>query len=90
MRNRPWIREARGLEHDAVEPVAPGHEVAQDSNEISTHGAADATVVHLEDLFLGVDYEFLVHADFAEFVLNDGDPLAMTLRENAIQESGLA
>src|ERR1700730_916774 len=88
--NRPGICKARGLEHDTVELVTPGHEIAQDSNEISAHGATDAPVVHLEDLLLGVDHQLLVDADFAELVLDDGDPLAVTLGENAIQKRGLA
>jgi len=49
----------------------PPHEIAEDADQIAAYGAADAAVVHLEDFFLGVDDQLLVHADLAEFVSND-------------------
>ncbi len=77
LRDRPGVGEAGGLQHDAIEFVPAGDQIAQDANQVAAHGAADASVVHLEDLFFGVDHEFLIDADLAELVLDDGDALTM-------------
>jgi hypothetical protein len=58
------------------------HQVAEDADQVAPDGAADAPVVHLEDLFLGVDDQVLVDADLAELVLDDGDPLAVLLGQD--------
>ena len=50
------------------------------------HGAADATVVHLENLFFGVDDQFLIDADLAELVFDDGNPCQSVMGESSLQE----
>ena len=45
---------------------------------------ADAAVVHLEDLFFGLHDQAIVDADFAEFVLDDGDALAVLGGEDVV------
>jgi hypothetical protein len=79
-----------GLHQDAVEAVAALEEVAEDADEVAADGAADAPVVHLEHLFVGVDDEGLVDSDLAELVLDDGDAAAVLLGEDAVEEGGLA
>ena len=54
------------------------------------HGAADAAVVHLEYFFVGADDEIVVDADLAEFVDDDGVLLPVRLRQNAVEQRGLA
>ena len=90
LRDRPGVRHAGRLDEDVVEPVAAFHELPEDADEVAADGAADAAVVHLEDLLLGVDDEFVVDADLAELVLDDGDAFAVTLGEDVVEEGGLA
>lgn len=48
-----WVGQARRLDEDGVEPGALAlHEGGQDADEVAPNGAADATVVHLDDVFL--------------------------------------
>src|SRR6185295_2804808 len=42
--------------------------------------------VHLEDFFFGTNDQLLVNADFAEFVFDDGDSLAVLGREDVVEE----
>jgi hypothetical protein len=90
LRHRCRVGEAGGLDHDLVELVAALHQVAEDADQVAAHGAADAAVVHLEDLLLGVEHEGVVDADLAELVLDDGDPLAVLLGEDVVQQRRLA
>ena len=84
------VGEAGGLDEDGVEPVLALHQPGEDAEEIAADGAADAAIVHLEDLLVGLDDELVVHADLAELVLDDGDLLAVLLREDAVEQGGLA
>ena len=90
LRHRARIGHARGLDEDVVELVAPLHELAEDADQVAAHRAADAAVVGLEQLFFGADHQLVVHADFAEFVLDDGDALAVLLAEDAVQQRGFS
>jgi hypothetical protein len=73
-----------------IELVAALHQIAKNSNQIASHGAADAAVIHFEDLFFRSDDEIIVDADFTELVFNYGDSLAVILGENPIEQRGLA
>ena len=64
--------------------VFSSHEFVEDPDEVLADGAADAPVVHLEDLFFGLHDETIVNADFAEFVLDDGDALAVLGCEDVV------
>src|ERR1700691_6720412 len=88
--HRSRIGEAGGLEYDAVEFIAAGDQISQDADQIAAHGAADAPVVHLEDLFLGIDHQLLIDADVAELILDHGDALAMAFGEDAVEQRRLA
>ena len=90
LRDGTGIGEAGGLDENAVELVLALHETAEDADEIAADGAADAAVVHLEELFVGLDDELVIYADLAEFVFDDGEFLAVLLGEDAIEERGFA
>ena len=81
LRHRTRIGHARGLDEDVVELVAALHELAEDADEVAAHRAADAAVVGLEQLLFGADHQLVIDADFTEFVLDDGDALAVFLAE---------
>ena len=59
LRDRAGVGHAGGLDQDVVELVAALHEVAEDADQVAAHRAADAAVVHLEDLLLGADDELV-------------------------------
>ncbi len=84
------IRQAGGLDEDGVEAVLALHQPAEDAEEIAAHGAADAAVVHLEDLLVALDDELVVHADLAELVFDDGDLAAVLLGQDAVEQRGFA
>jgi len=90
LRDGAGIGEAGGLDEDAVEGLLALHEAAEDADEIAANGAADAAVVHLEELFVGLDDELVVHADLAEFVFDHGELLAVLFGEDAVEERGFA
>jgi hypothetical protein len=90
LRDGAWVSEAGGLDEDAVEGLLTLHEAAEDADEITAHGAADAAVVHLEELFVGLDNELVVHANLAEFIFDHGEFLAVLLGQNAVEERGFA
>ena len=84
------VGEAGGFDENAVESVLALHESTEHANEIAANAAADATVVHFEELFIALDDELVIDTDFAEFVFDDGEFLPVLLRENAIEQSGFA
>jgi hypothetical protein len=57
--------------------MAPFHQPFDDADEVAPHSAANAAVIHLENLFVGADNEIVVDADLAEFIDDDGVTLAM-------------
>src|SRR5262249_11550778 len=69
--------------------LAP-HQAFHDAHEIAAHRAADAAIVHLEHFLIGADDEVVVDADFTEFVDDDGVFLAVILRQDAVEQRGLA
>ena len=59
--------------------------------QVLADGAADAAVVHLDDLLLGVlDEDLVVDVLLAELVLDHGDLLAVRLGEHALEQRRLA
>ena len=66
-------------------------QLAKDAHQIAANGAADAAVVHLDDLFgSAVDDQIVVDALFAELVLDNGDTLAVAFAQNAVEQRGLS
>ena len=88
--DRAGIGQTRRFQQDSVELVAALDQIAQDADEITANGAADAAVVHLEDLFVGVDHQVLIDADLAELVLDDGDALTVVFGQDSVQQRRLA
>src|SRR5216683_2834536 len=78
------------LHDDAVKLAFTPHQPFKNTDEVTTNGATDAAIVHLKNLFIGVDDEIIVDADLAEFVDDDRVTLAVLLGQNAIQESGFS
>ena len=89
---RYWRRigEPRRLDNDRVEPALALHQPLDDADEVAAHGAADATVVHLEHFFVSADDELIVDADLAELVDDDRVTLAMRFAQNAVEQGRLA
>ena len=70
---------------------APLPQIAEDTNQVAAHGAADATIVHLDDLLLAAgNQNLVVDACLAELVLDDRDPLAVPLVKDAVEQRGLS
>ena len=90
LRHRRGVGEPGGLHDDGVEPALAPHQPVDDAHEIAAHGAADATIVHLEHFLVGSDDEIVVDADLAELVDDDGVPLPMRLGQDAVEQGGLA
>src|SRR5215510_3301858 len=90
LRHRRGVREPGGFDDDGVELALPAHQPVDDAHEVAAHGAADAAVVHLEHFFVGADDELVVDADLAEFVDDDGVLLSVRLRQDAVEQRGLA
>src|SRR5215470_4819984 len=90
LRHRRGIREPSGLDDDGVELALPAHQPVDDAHEVAAHGAADAAVVHLEYFFIGADDEIVVDSDLAEYVDDDGVLLPVRLRQDAVEQRGLA
>ena len=83
-------RQGRGLDEDSVEAALPFHQAAENADQVTAHGAADAAVVHLEHFLVGVDHEVVVDTDLAELVDDDGVFLAVLFGQDAVQERRLA
>ena len=63
----------------------------QRHDQVAAHGAADAAIVHFDDLFAAVLHQDLVVDVFlAELVLDDGDLQPVLLAQDAVEEGGLA
>ena len=84
------VGESCGLNQDPIELVPPFHQVSKDADEVPPHGAADATVIHLEEFLLRINHEFMVNADLSELILNYGNSQAVLLGENSIEERRFA
>ena len=89
--HRHRIGESARLEEDVVDPVSAGHELAEDLEEVASYrgDAADASVGHLVDLLVGGNDELGIDVDLAGLVFDDGDPPAVFLAQNVVEERGL-
>ncbi|MCP1845604.1 hypothetical protein J2R78_008638 [Bradyrhizobium sp. USDA 4538] len=90
LRHRRRICEPCRLDDNAVEGSAAPHQPCDDPDEVTAHRAADAAVVHLENLLVRVDDEIVVDTDLSEFVHDHRKPPAVRLGEDAVQKRRLA
>src|SRR5687768_7302269 len=94
LRHRPGVGHAGGLDHHAVELeitlVALLLQRAEDADEIAAHRAADAAVVHLDDLLVARLEDVVVDPDLAELVLDHRDAVAVVFLEYPVKQRGLA
>jgi len=88
--DRGRIGQPGGLDQDAVESPPALGQVAEYPHEIAAHRATDAAVVHLEDFLVRAHHQVVVHADFAELVDHHGEPAAVVLGQDAVEQGGLA
>ncbi len=75
--HRTRVSQTCCLDHDIVKLIPALHEITQDAQQIATHRAADAAVIHLENLFVRLDNQLVVHPHFSEFVFDNSDPLSV-------------
>ena len=62
---------------------------AQDTDQVAAHRAANAAIVHLDDLLIAVLHQqVVVDAGFAELVFDHSDAVAVLLLEDAVEQSG--
>ncbi|MEN9469942.1 MAG: hypothetical protein RL630_1675 [Verrucomicrobiota bacterium] len=90
LHNRPGIGEAGRLNEDVVELVTALEKVAEDPDQVSPHGAADAAVVHFKKLLVGADHQLMVDAHLAKFIFDHGDSEAVFFGEDAVEECGFS
>src|SRR5690606_31056282 len=90
LRNGRRIGKAGRLDNDSVKFPLALQKAFDDADEIAAHRAAYAAIVHLEHFLIRADDEFVVDADLAEFIDDDGVALAVLLGENAVEKGGLA
>jgi non-canonical (house-cleaning) NTP pyrophosphatase len=74
------IGQSGGLDDDGVKPAGAPHQPFDDTDQVATHRAADAAIVHLVDFLVGFHDQIVVDADFTELVDNDRVALAMRVR----------
>jgi len=89
------VGHAGGFDHHAVEGEGAGFflfgQIGQGVAQILADRAADAPIVHLDDLFLGVGHEDVVVDVFlAEFIFNDGDALTVCFGQEAFEQRRFA
>ena len=90
LRDRDRVGEAGRLDDDAVEAARATHQAFDDPDQVATHRAADAAIVHFVDFLVRLDDQIVVDADFAEFIDDHGIFLAVVLGEDAIEQCRLA
>ena len=94
LRHRAGIGQAGGLDDDGIERFCaiglPRQQAVQGADQVAAHRAADAAVVHLEQLFVGVQDEVVVDADFAELVDDHCITMTMVFRQDAVKQRGFA
>jgi magnesium and cobalt transporter len=95
LRHGAGVGQAGGFDHDTVERqlavVAFDRQIGQGGAQIFTDGATDTAVVHLDDLLLRVGHEdVVVDVFFTEFVFDDGNPLAVGLGQDALEQRRFA
>ena len=95
LRHGAGIGQARRFDDDAVEcqqaGVALARQFRQAHDQVAAHGAADAAVVHLDDVLVAILHQdFIVDVFLAKLVLDHGDAHAMVFLQYAVEQGGFA
>ena len=87
-----WARvgQARGLDNNGVKPALALHQARQDPDQVAAHGATDTAIIHLEHFFVRPDDQVIINPDLAKLIDDDGIAFAMILRQDAVEQGGLA
>ena len=95
LRHGAGIGQARRFDDDAVERqqagVALARQFRQAHDQVAAHGAADAAVVHLDDVLVAILHQdFIVDVFLAKLVFDHGDAHAMVFLQYAVEQGGFA
>ena len=87
--HRAGISDPRCFNHNVIKVnfalVAADSQIRENPGEVSADRAADAAVIHLNDLLLAVMHEKLVIDPlFTEFIFDDGDLVLVILTQNPV------
>ncbi len=84
MCDRSGISKTRRFDEYPIKPIASAHQAFDNADEVATDGAANAPIVHLKDVFIGLEDEIVVDPYFAEFIHDNRILSAVWLRQNAV------
>ena len=87
-RNR--ISQTRSFHQNRIKAAGAAHQAFHHTDQVTAHGAADATIVHFIDFFVGFHNQIIVDTDLAEFIDDHCIFLAMVFGQNAVQKRGFA
>ena len=95
LRYRARVGHTGGFNHHAVKIQQPlalfGCQQLQRFAQVFPDGATNATIAHLNDLFLGIGHQdVVVDVFFAKFIFNDGNFLAVGLLQHTLEQRGFA
>ena len=95
LRHRAGVGQAGGLDHHALKIKQAltlfGGQQLQRFAQVFAYRAADAAIVHLDDVLVGVVHQnFVVDVFFTELVFNHGNFLSMRLCQHTLEQSGFA
>ena len=88
--HRVGISKARRFDQHIIEAFLLAEQIAQTADQITSDATAETAVVQLKDLFVGAHDELIVDANGAKLVDDDGAFVAVLLREERIEQRGLA
>jgi hypothetical protein len=80
LRHWAWVSQPRCFDYDGIELLTALQQFRKDADQITPYSAADAAVVHLEDVLCRVEALFdkcIINSDLAKLVFDHGDLLAV-------------
>ena len=86
--NRNRIGKTGCFDNDTVKPARTAHQTINNTDQVAAHCAADTTIIHLVNFFVGFDNQIIVNTDLAEFIDNDSIMLAMIFCQNPVKKRG--
>jgi hypothetical protein len=91
-----WRGEARGLNENAVKRhclrrlAAAGEQVMDRRDQVPPHGATEAAITELDDVFLDANDQTAVDTHFAKLIHDHRNALLMLRAQDAIDQGCLA